>query len=135
MKKIVYLLSITFLMLQACSSGDNSSEDNSLLLRKWYLVSYTYQGNTYNSTPCSNGNRDYLEFINPNIANYYHVRSTNDCSFAKEEYTWTKNGNVINFNFHSNISTLTISELSATTLIYVETSSTGSSSISRFSSN
>jgi hypothetical protein len=42
MKKIIYLLSVTFLMLQSCSSGESNNSTNfdySLLLGKWDLVS------------------------------------------------------------------------------------------------
>ncbi len=37
MKKLIYLLSVTFLILQSCSSGDSSSSnvDNSQLVGKW----------------------------------------------------------------------------------------------------
>ena len=136
MKK--YLLSVTFILLQSCSSGDSNSEqkniDNSLLLRKWYVVSQTSQGKTYYHKPCTNGNRDYLEFSVPNIANFYHWNSTNDCSYVKESFTWIKTGNVIKLNFYGDISTLTISELSVTSLIYVETYSVGSSSLNVFQS-
>ncbi len=50
MKKLIYLLSVTFILLQSCSSdGSKNSEngDNTLLLRKWYLVSETSGGKTY----------------------------------------------------------------------------------------
>jgi hypothetical protein len=42
MKKIFYVLSISFLILQSCSSGDSNNStnfDNTLLLGKWDLVS------------------------------------------------------------------------------------------------
>ena len=42
MKKLIYLLSVTFLLLQSCSSGDSNNStnvDNTLLLGKWDLVS------------------------------------------------------------------------------------------------
>lgn len=137
MKKIIYIISITFILLQSCTTGNSNGNisDNSLLLKKWYLVSYSYKGNTYNQIPCSNGNRDYLEFINPNIANYYHVKSTNDCSYALEANTWTKNGNIIQLKYYGNVSACTITELTATSLIYVETDSAGISYTSKFSSN
>lgn len=137
MKKLIYL-SIIFLALLSCSSGDDNSQnnvDNSLLLRKWYLVSETSQGNTYLHKACGNGNRDYFEFIAPNIANFYHWISTNNCNYTSEPYTWTRNtSEVIKLNYGGDISTLTILELTATSFIYVETQKDGTSSKYVFSS-
>lgn len=126
MKKLIYMLSISFLMLQSCSSGDNSSDssnNNSLLLRKWYLVSQTFDGKTHYHTSCSNGNRDYIEFISSGIYNEYHYKGTNDCNYSIEgPYKWVKNGDVINFSHNgTNYFTGTISELTATTLKFVYT--------------
>ena len=53
MKKIIYVLSITFLMLQACSSGnsENANNGNSIILCKHKVFSngsswdYSYEGN------------------------------------------------------------------------------------------
>lgn len=129
MKKIIYLLSITFILLQSCSSGGSldNSNNNSLLIRRWYFVSSTYQGTTHYATICNNnGHRDYIDFIEPNIANFYHVASSiaNSCSddYALVSYNWVKNGNIMNFTYYgTNASTCVISELTATTLKYVET--------------
>lgn len=116
MKKIIYLLSITFLMLQACSSGgsDNSSDENTLLLRKWYDNSYH----------CSNGNRDYYEFLAPNIFRHYVYQSNNDCNYILPEYgTWTRNGATILLKYDQSLgiwdATLTIEQLTATTFSFV----------------
>jgi hypothetical protein len=143
MKKITYLFCITFIVLQSCSSGgssDNSNND-SLLLRRWYFVSTTFQGTTYYPTVCNNnGHRDYVDFLSSNIANFYHVDSStgNNCSdqYALETYHWVKNGNIINFTyFGNNSSTCVISELTATTLKYVETDAvTHGSSLNVYSS-
>lgn len=138
MKKIIYLLSIAFLMLQSCSSGDGSgsSNNNSLLLKKWYWVSQTRVGQQpYYLTPCSNGNNDYFEFISPNVANFHHVRSNNDCSFVLEHYTWTKNGNELILTFSGIPYIATISELTASRLVYTLDEGNGTSSVYVFSSN
>jgi hypothetical protein len=123
-------------MLQSCSSGDNSSNTNndnsSLLVRRWYKVSETYQGTTTYPIICSNnGHRDYIDFLTPNIANFYYVASSsgNNCSdqYALEQLNWIKNGNTINLTFNgTNVlaSTCVISELTATTLKFVETDAT-----------
>lgn len=50
MKKIIYLLSITFLLLQSCSSGDGSNSGSSTILCKkqvngTFVLDYIYNGN------------------------------------------------------------------------------------------
>lgn len=122
MKKILYLLSISFLMLQSCSSGndDNSSDDNSLLLRNWYDNSYQ----------CSNGNRDYYQFSAPNIFRHYVTPSSNDCNYILPEYgTWTRNGSTILLKYDQSLgiwdATLTIEQLTATTFSFVAQGSLG----------
>lgn len=134
MKKIIYILSITFLVLQSCSSGsldNNNSNENDLLYRKWYFVSRTYNNNTTTYHPCNNGHRDYVEFSSPNSANFYYVASSsgNECSddYALEPFTFTKNGNTLKMSYGGiiNYSTISISELSVTDLKYVETDSDG----------
>lgn len=124
MKKIIYLLSITFLLLQACSSGgsDNSSsnDDNTLLMRKWY----------FNGYHCSNGNRDYYEFLAPNIFRHYVYPSNNDCNYILPEYgTFTRNGNTIVLKYDPSLgitdAILTIETLTASTFSFVATGAFG----------
>ena len=122
----------------SCSSSDSNSsanQDNSLLYRKWYFVSSTSNSTTYNGQTCTNnGHRDYLDFISPNTANFYYIQSgyANICSddYALEPYTFTKKGNIINFTYASpsvyDPFTITISELTATSLTFVKTWDTGS---------
>lgn len=135
-KTIYYLLSLIALIVQACSSSDNNSnQDNSLLFRRWYAVSSTMDGTTYYSPVCvNNGNRDHLDIISPNVAKFYYVASSSgnglNCSdnYAVESFTFTKNGNTLIMTFgNGETSTITISELTVTTLKYVETNSDGSS--------
>ena len=126
MKKLIYIFCISFFILQSCSSGDNSSDssnNNSLLLRKWYLVSQTFDGKIHYHTSCSNGNRDYMEFISSGVYNEYHYKGTSDCNYSLEgPYKWVKNGDVISFSHNgTNYFTATISELTATTLKFVYT--------------
>lgn len=116
MKKIFYLFSIAFLMLQSCSSenGDNLVDDNILLMRKWYDNSYQ----------CSNGNRDYYEFSSPNIFKHYVTPSSMDCNYILPEYgTWTRNGSTILLKYDHSLSiwdaTLTIEQLTANTFSFV----------------
>lgn len=125
-------------MLQSCSprDGSGSSNNNSHLLKKWYWVSQTRVGQEpYYLTPCSNGNNDYFEFISPNVANFHHVRSNNDCSFVLEPYTWTKNGNELILTFSGIPYIATISELTASRLVYTLDEGNGTSSVYVFSSN
>ena len=132
MKKIFYLLSVAFLLLQSCSSGDGSgsSNNNSILLKKWYWVSQTRVGQQPNYlTPCSNGNIDYFEFISPNVANFYHVAGSTDCSYILEPYTWTINGNVLTLKIFGSTEIATISELTATRMVYTLVEDNGASSV------
>lgn len=139
--KFLSLLSILFIIFQSCSSGNSSDkldnpDNNSLLLRKWYWVSQTRVGQqAYFLTSCSNGNKDYFEFSSPNIANFYHVTSSNDCNYILEPYTWTKNGNIITLKIFGDTEIATISELTATRLVYTLLESNGNSSIYVFSSH
>lgn len=103
-------------MLQSCSSGndDNSSDDNTLLLRNWYDNSYQ----------CSNGNRHYYQFSAPNIFRHYVTPSSNDCNYILPEYgTWTRNGSTILLKYDQSLgiwdATLTIEQLTATTFSFV----------------
>lgn len=103
-------------MLQSCSSGDsdNSSDNNTLLLRKWYDNSYH----------CSNGNRDYYEFLAPNIFRHYVTPSSSNCNYILPEYgTWTRNGATILLKYDQSLgiwdATLTIEQLTATTFSFV----------------
>jgi hypothetical protein len=133
MKKLLRFILMTLLILQSCS-GDNRSEtnndDTSLLIRRWYFVSSTSQGKTNYAETCpNNGNRDYLDFLSSNTANFYYIKSktNNICSdeFALESYRWTKSGKIIKLSFINGVevSSMVISELSATTLKFVETNS------------
>jgi hypothetical protein len=133
-KTIYYLLSLLALIVQACSSSDNNSnQDNSLLYRKWYAVSSTMDGTTYYPPVCvNNGHRDHLDILTSNVANFYYVDNSNgmNCSdnYAVESFTFTRNGNTLNMTFGNGYtSTITISELTVTTLKFVETNSEGSS--------
>ena len=128
MKKLLYLLSIIFLLLQSCSSSSESSNNNnSLLLNRWYFVSGTDDnGTTVYPINCDNGHRDYVDFLLPNIANFYHVESStgNNCSdqYVLETFNWIKNGNTLNFSYNgSNVSTCVITELTNTSLKFIET--------------
>ena len=126
MKKLIYLFSIAFIILQSCSTKDSNSSmntDNSLLLRKWYRVSNTRQGRIYYNQPCSNGNRDYVQFSTSDIYNTFNITSTNNCNyFVEGPFKWIRNGDVITFSFNGvKTSTAIISELTATSLKFVET--------------
>lgn len=126
MKKLIYL-SIIFLALLSCSSGEDNSQnnnvDNALLQRKWFYYSETYQGKTHYFSTCTNGNKDYLEFKASSILNYYYVISNTNCNYTSEgPFNWIKKGNTVSV-YHNNtlVRTLIINELTATTLIFEET--------------
>ena len=132
MKKIFLILSFSLLAISSCSSDSNSNEDNSLLFKRWYYVSHTQNGTTFYPLTCTNGQRDYIDIISPNIANFYYISGSNgsNCSgnYAMEPYTFTQNGSVLNMTYSNgnDPSVITISELTATSLKFVETWDTGS---------
>lgn len=114
MKKLITLiLGITF--VYSCStSNDNSSVNNTLLMRKWYV----------NNSSCSNGNRNYHEFSAPNIYRHYVYPSSNNCNYILPEYgTWTRNGITIVIKYDPGLgiadTRLTIDQLTATTFSFV----------------
>jgi len=123
MKKL-FILSLSFLVLLSCSSGDDEqSSSNELLMKTWYLVWYEKEYNGSISYPVcdNNGHRDYIEFISPNIANCYYVKSSsgNICSdeYAFEPHTFIKSGNEISFYYYGNLDrTWTITELTDNSL-------------------
>lgn len=137
MKKSLFLIIIS-LALFSCSPSSNKSDstvDNSLLFRKWFCVSESNNGKTHFYPICpNNGHRDYLEFISPNIVNYYYVDSSSYsiCSdvYATASYTFTKTGNIIIEKANGNqIEKLEILELTSTSLKFIETSNGGGSSL------
>lgn len=111
MKKSLYLL-LTILIF-ACSSGSDNDvlaeDDNSLLIGTWYLVGLKLQGQTQDSVQVcdNNGHREYVEFISPNIANFYYIESAsgNNCSdeYILEQMTFTKSENEISIYFYDNL--------------------------------
>ena len=113
MRKLIFILGLTFFTLFSCSSGndDNVSpgDDNSLLIRTWYLVGVEDEnGNNVDIVVCeNNGHRDYFEFISPNIANFYYIASSsgNNCSdeYAFEPSTFIKNENEISLYINDNL--------------------------------
>ena len=83
-------------------------------MRKWYE----------NSSQCSNGNRNYHEFLPPNIYKHYVYPSSWDCNYILPEYgTWTRNGETIVLKYDQSLgiadAILTIDELTATTFSFV----------------
>jgi hypothetical protein len=81
-------------------------------MRKWYVNSYR----------CSNGNRDYYEFLAPNIFRHYVTPTNTNCNYILPETgTWTRNGITITIDYDQAIenSILTIDQLTATTFSFV----------------
>lgn len=135
MKTKQILICLFVVLLYACSTKNDgapdSNPDDILLLRKWYYVSQTSSGKKVYYKACGNGNRDYIEFVAPNVYSEYHWKSTNDCSYVIESFMkWNKKGDVINFTYNGNtVYTALISELTATTFKFVYTDSMTKSSI------
>ena len=121
MKKLFTLI-LGIALVYGCSSGssNNSSDDNTLLMRKWYENRYH----------CSNGNRDYYEFLAPNIFRHYVYPSSNNCNYILPEYgTFTRNGNTIVLKYDPSLgitdAILTIETLTASTFSFVATGAFG----------
>ena len=105
MKKIIYLLSITFLILQSCSSGGSSdgNASSSQLVGKWeiYQVGEFPPGTVItNSTPLVN-----FQFACPTYKDYNQFGSQGtlkvatydeNCSEGGGIGTYTKTDNIIN---------------------------------------
>ena len=111
MKKVVYLISITFFILQACSSNDSSSSTvindnltNTLLVGKWEI----FQGSVYpagtvvkGNEPLTNFNfacplyKDYIQFGSQGTVKFATYNSS--CSEEPNITTYTKTDFLINF--------------------------------------
>jgi hypothetical protein len=124
MKKITFLLSITFLLLQSCSSSDGSSSSGSQsLVGKWevsklktFPASTIITGNeslpNYNH-PCAT-KKDYIEFWSEGTAKFvYHNQN---CSQQSTIANWVKTDFILNLSSNGDsiaweIISLTSSEL------------------------
>jgi hypothetical protein len=125
MKNLFFLINISFLILFiSCSSSDNNNltdETNSLLLRKWNYVSGNFDGTTIPAPICSNGNRSYIEFLEPNVYKSYTWQSNNNCDyFLESSGVWTRSGILITIDYDQGPNDVfTIDELTATRLSFV----------------
>lgn len=126
MRYSLFISSLSFLLLFSCSSGDDNDnsneEDNALLLRKWYLVSSTFNGQTFTHEGCSNGNKDYIEFSEPNNFESYVYESSDNCNYILEASgSWSREGVLLTIDYDQPYPTSvdTIDELTATTFSFV----------------
>ena len=120
MKKLITLIFGITLVYGCSTNSDNSSVDNTLIMRKWYVNSYR----------CSNGNRDYYEFLAPNIFRHYVTPTNTNCNYILPEYgTWTRNGMTIVIEYDQSLgitdAILTIENLSATNFSFVASGAFG----------
>lgn len=120
MKNLLFILSFSLITLFSCSSKDDNINDNRVLLKKWYLYSSTFEGVDYPHDGCSNGNRDYIEFSEPNIVEFYHYLGSSNCDYTLDASgTWDRNGNTIVIRYSPTWSEdLTIVELNNTIFNY-----------------
>jgi hypothetical protein len=132
MKKLIYLLSISFLMLQACSSSSNDNNaSSSQLVGKWevFQVGSFPPGTVItNSTPLVN-----FQFACPTYKDYNQFGSQGtlkvatydeNCSEGGGIGTYTKTDNIINI-YQNNVFQVSweIISLTSTTLKIKESSS------------
>jgi hypothetical protein len=84
MKKIIFLLSFTFLILQSCSSGDSNSSNNPLLsgkLKRIHLI-------------LSNGTNTYSNYFYDNNGSLVKITETNESgSITAQSITLVRNNN------------------------------------------
>jgi hypothetical protein len=127
LKNLLFIITVSFLTLFSCSSGsdDNkNTEDNSLLLRKWYNL----EDISGLAQDCGKP-AEYFEFSEPNI--HEHVVIGNDgCNYILTDYgTWTMDGNTIVITYNQSLSIapsiITIEELSLTTFSFLVTGGLG----------
>ncbi len=132
MKKLIYLLSITFLLLQACSPSDNGEANNTadskvLILGKWNLVSDkvgTANNPIESITTCQ---KTFWQFEFKNNIELV-MRTTSDdpsltssqCNPALRNYTYSINNGLLSFtpvNTGYQAGILKIKSLSSTQLV------------------
>ena len=124
MKKIAFLLSITFLLLQSCSSSDGSSSSGSQsLVGKWE----TSQLRVFPASTIITGNeslpsymhecatkKDYVEFWSDGT--FQLVVYNNNCFADANNAVWTKVGSQINLSNNGDSITWEIISLTSSEL-------------------
>lgn len=121
MRKLLIFLSIIALFFTSCSDDDDASSNISAsqLQKKWYYVSYTFNGFTmpYDHMDCD---RDYIELLSGGIAkDTYVVECTEPITYDTATGTWSLNGNSITVTFNEPelyVITGTITNITDTTL-------------------
>lgn len=128
MKNLLFVFSISFLLMFSCSSNsdnDNSTEDdNTLLMRIWYNL----EDGSGIAEDCDKPS-EYFEFSEPNIHEHV-VIGNNGCDYILTDYgTWTRDGNTIIITYNESLSIdpsiITIEELSLTTFSFLVTGGLG----------
>ena len=114
MKNKILSLGAAALLLASCSSDDSgSSIDQSLLLKKWYQVSYTVNGQTYPYEDHEECGKDYIEFKTGNIFRSVDVFECEEN--VDGQGTYSVSGNQITLHNGSQNNTATVLELTAQT--------------------
>ena len=112
MKKIIYLISLTFLLLQACSSGDSGStntDNNTILVKKTietnpqgiYTNVYEYNGNKIIKVNCSFNNnliRTALYTYSGNLVTEVNIFGNSNNLVQKNIYNYNSDSKVASFN-------------------------------------
>ena len=96
MKKLLYLLSMSFLLLQACSSSDDSSQSSSSVLLKkaiWNdgsVYDYLYQGNKITKIQGNDGSYSNFTYTGDFITKVESVDPNNSYS-GRDEFFYSAN--------------------------------------------
>tara|TARA_R110001606_G_scaffold396671_2_gene571263 strand:- start:918 stop:1349 length:432 start_codon:yes stop_codon:yes gene_type:complete len=129
MKKQLFILSLSFLVLLSCSSGNDDSTstvDYSLLLRKWYNL----KDGSAIEKKCGKPD-EYFVFSEPNIHQHFVIKNSySGCNYSITDYgTWTRVGNTITITYdpslNMGLSIIEIEELSLTTFSFLATGALG----------
>jgi hypothetical protein len=109
MKKIVCLLSITFLMLQSCSSGDGSGNSSQGVLLKKVLgadgsfCNYSYNGNKLLKMTWNDGTSRVISYTG-NLITRSEIRDANNTFNGEFDTMSYSNGQLIQYkNYYNNI--------------------------------
>lgn len=93
MKRILLLFVLVSIFSCTSDEKDESVDIYEGIYRKWFRPS------TFQSSYCTNGVRDYLVLTKPNKADYFYSVSNCENEFAKEPFTFIKNGSVLTFYY------------------------------------
>jgi hypothetical protein len=125
MKKLIYLLSVTFLMLQSCTSSESTPTNQVSLIFKWNLDKSLLNNTNQNISTCAK--QGYIQFYsNGTFERKDYYLNGSSCilqGFDSGSYIYNSSTNKITLNFSdpvdgAQIENLNNVNISSTTLKY-----------------